>query len=547
MSETPEDHAAELAAWRKEAAGAFADLAAEFGIGAKTNLSVDQISAALRKRLEHARLPMHDRLGMIVEALGLVAGDTKWGDLTWNDVVGGVKALKERVEKAEAGLERFREVVEAKLPEYAPKADAPPDEVADERQRCQDELHAALGGCAWRSWAEMLTEVRTLANPEGVAKREVCEVSRTIGGTSYACTLTMGHDGHHRQDGEQGASWPNHAGSCDARCGYFELPRGCAVVDTQRLASLRAELTALGKHVEDVERRAYASPTNDALTVELGHNINAPPGQIITTGERLDSLERRVSDNTDALALWQGAVDRLAAKVDAAVELGAKRWSDLGAIVARLGELGEADQKRLDVLVVGCVPPVPSMTLKEAAEMMGAPRKPQTIAEATLAQHRGLSQDVEPLEIAAAMCGRRGAPKVPGFYQGLDVSTSGPITFPVVGVQPVALRPSDDDPRDRAELLEELLAARLGSGNPSAPFDLATLRVPTSETDGTVVLIAEDGRLVITDDVGNNVGVAQLPPTSARLLARMLMQSADAEEAKGASPQAYEPDSEDGS
>lgn len=187
------------------------------------------------------------------------------------------------------------------------------------------------------------------------------------------------------------------------------------------------------------------------------------------------------------------------------------------------------------------------LTLKEAAEMMGAPRKPQTIAEATLAQHRGLSQDVEPLEIAAAMCGRRGAPKVPGFYQGLDVSTSGPITFPVVGVQPVALRPSDDDPRDRAELLEELLAARLGSGNPSAPFDLATLRVPTSETDGTVVLIAEDGRLVITDDVGNNVGVAQLPPTSARLLARMLMQSADAEEAKGASPQAYEPDSEDGS
>ena len=350
MSETPEDHAAELAAWRKEAAGAFADLAAEFGIGAKTNLSVDQISAALRKRLEHARLPMHDRLGMIVEALGLVAGDTKWGDLGWNDVVDGVKALKGRVERAEAGLERFREVVEAKLPEYAPKADAPPDEVADERQRCQDELHAALGGCAWRSWAEMLTEVRTLANPEGVAKREVCEVSRTIGGTSYACTLTMGHDGHHRQDGEQGASWPNHAGSCDARCGYFELPRGCAVVDTQRLASLRAELTALGKRVEDVERRAYASPTNDALTVELGHNINAPPGQIITTGERLDSLERRVSDNTDALALWQGAANRSTAKVDA--------------LHARIAKLEEREQEALERRVAALVVDPPHMRLR---------------------------------------------------------------------------------------------------------------------------------------------------------------------------------------
>ena len=200
------------------------------------------------------------------------------------------------------------------------------------------------------TWSAMLDDVRTLANPAGVAKREVCEVSRTIGGTSYACTLTMGHDGHHRQDGEQGASWPNHAGSCDARCGYFELPRGCAVVDTQRLASLRAELTALGKHVEDVERRAYASPTNDALTVELGHNINAPPGQIITTGERLDSLERRVSDNTDALVFWQGAVNRSTAKVDA--------------LYVRIAKLEEREQEALERRVAALVVDPPHMRLR---------------------------------------------------------------------------------------------------------------------------------------------------------------------------------------
>lgn len=124
------------------------------------------------------------------------------------------------------------------------------------------------------------------------------------------------------------------------------------LVDTRTsdLASLRAELTALGKHVEDVERRAYASPTNDALTVELGHNINAPPGQIITTGERLDSLERRVSDNTDALALWQGAVDRLAAKVDA--------------LHARIAKLEEREQEALERRVAALVVDPPHMRLR---------------------------------------------------------------------------------------------------------------------------------------------------------------------------------------
>ena len=191
--------------------------------------------------------------------------------------------LHDRVKKAEAGRERFREVVEAKLPEYVPSSN-----------------HDAAASLS-RPHTHAYSRIDRELMPNEHEDPRVAEERRLVGLESH-------------------------------------------------LASLRAELTALGKRVEDVERRAYASPTNDALTVELGHNINAPPGQIITTGERLDSLERRVSDNTDALALWQGAANRSTAKVDA--------------LHARIAKLEEREQEALERRVAALVVDPPHMRLR---------------------------------------------------------------------------------------------------------------------------------------------------------------------------------------
>lgn len=483
MSETPEDHAAELAAWRKEAAGAFADLAAEFGIGAKTNLSVDQISAALRKRLEHARLPMHDRLGMIVEALGLIAGDTKWGHLGWDDVVAGVKALKGRVERAEAGLERFREVVEAKLPEYVPGAeDWREGPVGAEGVRLitemTRELAMAMSVPLPVSWVELITKAAELEQAMG--RRCVCcgAPPSHHPNDAVGCDAFVERRWKDETKAKPRCLYRHEAGAdlCQLEAGHdgFGHPALSRTTSLEQasIASLRAELTALGKHVEDVERRAYDTPTKAAFGDCLNKTLEVE--QRIRLGEEMAKrIDQKLDTRANAISIDYYA---MRARIDALEENRPSPKPD---------NLGMTYAERLALASAG------------KAETLEAVR---SLTDAMQA----LDAKVDDLAAGWGSCGP--SRTTPGYAARVNDPWRGPM-------------PADE------------------------PLDLATLRVPCDLDPGDVAYLetetaSGDTRTFLTveyDNKGEWSGHRRiaLKPDTARLLARALTQWADGAE-KGA-------------
>lgn len=337
-----------------------------------------------------------------------------------------VSALHDRVKKAEAGLERFREVVEAKLPEYAPSS---------------SDTTSSLSRPHTHAYSRIERELM----PNEHEDPRVAEERRLVGLESH-------------------------------------------------LASLRAELTALGKHVEDVERRAYDTPTKAEHVAALRAGAE---------------LAKKVASLDPLFSEARTAFDRVADVLDDGTAAAArvefrKRLTDIEETTAGKAETLEAVRSLTDAL----------QALRQ--EMTTSWKTAVTQNELTDALTE-LNAKVDDLAAGWGSCG-----------------------------------PARPDEKREAVIREH------EAGYREAPLDLATLRVPGQATgvSETAVSFRPAGHaLDIVTEVRVLPGYGSeerhewvtVGPSEARLLARALTQWADEKEAKpGPSPRAYEPDSEDG-
>ena len=373
--------------------------------------------------------------------------------------------LHDRVKKAEAGRERFREVVEAKLPEYVPSSN-----------------HDAAASLS-RPHTHAYSRIDRELMPNEHEDPRVAEERRLVGLESH-------------------------------------------------LASLRAELTALGKHVEDVERRAYDTPTKAAFGDCLNKTLEVE--QRIRLGEEMAKrIDQKLDTRANAISIDYYA---MRARIDALEEnRPSPKPDNLGMTYAERLALASAGKAETLEAVRSLTDALQALEgrLADVEASVGQPGPLDALENRVERleghiEHRAwtaITQRVEALEM-----------KVDDLAAGWG-----------------SCGPARPDEKREAVIREH------EAGYREAPLDLATLRVSGQATGAseTAVSFRPAGHaLDIVTEVRVLPGYGSeerhewvtVGPSEARLLARALTQWADEKEAKpGPSPRAYEPDSEDGS
>lgn len=382
------------------------------------------------------------------------------------------------------------------------------------------QLAEALGipGPTPATWNAMLDEVRTLANPEtGAAKRAPSE-DRMLHAEQVIRQLV------------------------DARA------------DDQ--ASLRAEFTALGKHLEDVERRAYMSPTGEALAALEGRHV----ARMTEVLARLTSLEGRVETEqqlagsrglaTTAL----GRINALDQRIDPIADEVARNRDVLRDWVARVDALEDSSAGKAETLeaVRSLTDAIQALAsdLDIVRQRLGNDPQPAHDRITDLkSELRGLAKLVEPgARFAApdpeaelrAVRPRKVGP-VPGYMQTLE-----DVRDWLKGVGGTLDRYNAVTVAHCVSVLDGEIARQ---ATMDAPLDLATLRVRCAEdpwTDYARVVVGQGqafGSLYLhvqqdmaksgLADSSDTRATIALRPDAARLLARALTQWADSAE-KGA-------------
>lgn len=491
-----------------------------------------------------------------------------------------VSALHDRVKKAEAGLERFREVVEAKLPEYGPGVeDWRAGPVGAEGVRLitemTRELAMAMSVPLPVSWAELITKAAELEQSMG--KRCVCcgappshHPNEAVGCDAFAerrwkdeskakprclyrheagadlCQLEAGHDGF----------------------GHPALSRTTSL-EQASIASLRAELTALGKHVEDVERRAYDTPTKAAFGDCLNKTLEVE--QRIRLGEEMAKrIDQKLDTRANAISIDYYA---MRARIDALEEnRPSPKPDNLGMTYAERLALASAGKAETLEAVLSLTDALQALGERYAGqERRLAAMEEEAVREDMAWENRIAGPLTERVEALGARVDTlreeadTGAENWGRTFGELHVDVQERLD--ALGAKVDATH--DLLARTRAELdrasfagmsdKREAVIREHEAGYREAPLDLATLRVPGQATgvSETAVSFRPAGHaLDIVTEVRVLPGYGSeerhewvtVGPSEARLLARALTQWADEKEAKGApSPQAYEPDSEDGS
>ena len=451
--------------------------------------------------------------------------------------------LHDRVKKAEAGRERFREVVEAKLPEYVPGA--------------EDWREGPVGAEGVRLITEMTRELAmAMSVPLPVSGVELitkaAELEQAMGKRCVCCGAPPSHH-------------PNDAVGCDAfverrwkdetkakpRCLYrheagadlCQLEAGhdgfghpalsrTTSLEQASIASLRAELTALGKHVEDVERRAYDTPTKAAFGDCLNKTLEVE--QRIRLGEEMAKrIDQKLDTRANAISIDYYA---MRARIDALEEnRPSPKPDNLGMTYAERLALASAGKAETLEAVRSLTDALQALEgrLADVEASVGQPGPLDALENRVERleghiEHRAwtaITQRVEALEM-----------KVDDLAAGWG-----------------SCGPARPDEKREAVIREH------EAGYREAPLDLATLRVSGQATGAseTAVSFRPAGHaLDIVTEVRVLPGYGSeerhewvtVGPSEARLLARALTQWADEKEAKpGPSPRAYEPDSEDGS
>ena len=298
------------------------------------------------------------------------------------------------------------------------------------------------------------------------------------------------------------------------------------------LASLRAELAALGKHVEDVELRAYMSPTGEALAALEGRHmariddltrridaispdfaplvVKAVQHQTTTLEGRINALDQRIT-----------TVERQEAQTHTRVDVLARRAVEHDALAARVNRLA-SDVASLDAL-----------SQQDGATLKEHTRHATELADVQTAALAAMGDRVAELEQwCGDLCdglaiGQRvpAQPNVANERALPRCDELGP-----VGARCVRARSHRGEHDDGSGVWTSPIMSK-GAGF-DVPLDLTTLRVPCA-MDRAYVFRVRDGRLETIGDHDHVLAGPKLDVHGARLLARALTQWADGAEKGG--------------
>lgn len=363
----------------------------------------------------------------------------------------------------------------------------PSDMTDTARLRVLLNVRKALGAADLETTVQAAKRVKALADAAkgdaGVPAFVQCPYRFDASGGQ--CALLDGHAGLHRT-----GDYELHDGAPSRPEG--EISRGRAVVDAQGLASLRAELTALGKHLEDVERRAYDTTTKAEHDQWRSQNAEWFR-RVVENGAKLEDRVERVEETGAGKAETLEAVRSL---TDALQALKGR----LADAEARIGQPGPLDalENRVERLE-GHIEHRAWTAITERVEALEQASAPRALADLLDCRIEGMRQWQVELEGKVAECFDR--------------------TDNVVRMIGDA----------RVEEKREAVIRERGQGG-AEPIDLATLRVPcASGLDGDLAeFVVDPGDLIIWD--GGHASSLKLDVSNASLLACALTQWADGAE-----------------
>lgn len=182
-------------------------------------------------------------------------------------------------------------------------------------ESARDALAVALG-CEGTTWAELLSIAKGDDRGEANVQSKPCQ--RCDAGTLFKTLGTRGYpiwecsSCAHQENVAVGRAKPPGSRRPELEPGPTTISGSVGPYVDPELASLRAELAALGKHLEDVERRAYMSPTGEALAALEGRHM----ARIDDLTKRVEALVKRVEVSPP---VWEVLSTRVA-KIEGALD-----------------------------------------------------------------------------------------------------------------------------------------------------------------------------------------------------------------------------------